>query len=201
MKRAIIVQGPSSNVLKLKEAWGDYDIIWSTWKNEEQHYESEDIVIYNEIPKETGIGNIRLQQITTLNGVLKAKELGYDRVFKWRSDMVPTNPSALIALLEDSVNFLFFHNTLPYKMGYYVDYIVESDVDTMISIWDFNELYSTHAEEIITSNIYKKNINNINLFGGCLDDDNDIIWLNRNINLKNYKKHNEYEHNSCINEI
>jgi hypothetical protein len=77
---------------------------------------------------------------------------------------------------------------------------MESDIDVMASIWDFNESYATHAEAIITSNIKTKNITNINLFGGCLDDDNDIVWLKRNIHIKDYKTNKQFEHNLCNDE-
>ena len=196
----IIIQGPSSNVDELRNAWGGYNLIWSTWEGEESKYNNSDVVIFNKTPNETGVGNIKLQQLTTNKGVEKAKELGYKRVFKWRSDMIPTNPKKLLELLTDGVNILFLHNQLPDRPSSYVDYIMESDVDTMASIWDFNESFSTHSEAIITSNINRKNITNISLFGGCLDDDNDIVWLKRNIHLKNYKQYKTFEHNLCNDE-
>jgi hypothetical protein len=197
---AIVIQGPSTNVKELKKAWANYDLIWSTWIGEESNYDDNDIVVFNQIPHDKGIGNIKLQQLTTIKGVEKAKELGYKRVFKWRSDMIPTNPKKLLTLLTNDVNILFFHNQLPDRVGSYVDYVMESDIDVMANIWDFNESYATHAEAIITSNIKTKNITNINLFGGCLDDDNDIVWLKRNIHIKDYKIHKQFEHNLCNDE-
>jgi hypothetical protein len=199
-KLVIIIQGPSNNVEELKKAWDGYNLIWSTWKGSESRYSDNDIVIFNDVPHEEGVGNIKLQQLTTNKGIEKAKELGYQRVFKWRSDMIPTNPKKLITLLTEGVNILFFHNQLPYRPSSYVDYVMESDIDTMVSIWDFDESNSTHAEAIITSNINRKNIININLFGGCLNDDNDIVWLKRNIHIKDYKHHKLFEHNLCNDE-
>jgi len=197
---AIIIQGPSDNVEELKKKWVGYNLIWSTWKGNEEKYNDNDIVIFDDVPNEKGIGNLKLQQLTTNNGVKKAKELGYKRVFKWRSDMIPTNPKKLLTLLTDGVNILFFHNQLPDRIGSYVDYVMESDVDTMANIWDFEESYAEHAEAIITLNIKRKNITNINLFGGCLNDDNDIVWLKKNIHIKNYKLHKPFEHNLCNDE-
>lgn len=104
MKRAIVIQGPSSNVSQLKKAWSGYDIIWSTWVGDENHYDNNDIVVHSQKPSDTGTGNINLQLITTFNGVKKAKDLGYDRVFKWRSDMIPTNPALLISSLSEDIN-------------------------------------------------------------------------------------------------
>jgi hypothetical protein len=196
----IIIQGPSNNVEELKNAWNGYNLIWSTWKGSESIYSENDVTIFNDIPLEKGVGNIKLQQVTTNKGIEKAKELGYKRVFKWRSDMIPTNPNKLLSLLTNDVNILFFHNLLPDKPGAYVDYVMESDIDTMTSIWDFEESNAIHAEAIITLNIKRKNITNISLFGGCLDDNNDIVWLKRNLYLKDYKQHKEFEHNLCGNE-
>jgi hypothetical protein len=213
---AIIIQGPSSNVDELKAAWHGYDLIWSTWKGDESKYTKNDIALFNHMPLEKGVGNIKLQQLTTVKGIEKAKELGYNRVFKWRSDMVPTNPSQLISLLTENVNILFFHNHLPFHVflqgnidpeislegiGSYVDYVMESNVDVMASIWDFNEVHGTHAEALITANIQRKNIKNINLFGGGLDDNNDILWLKNNLNIKDYKKHKEYEYHLFNDEL
>jgi hypothetical protein len=196
----IIIQGLSNNVEELKNAWNGYNLIWSTWKGSESIYSENDVTIFNDIPLEKGVGNVKLQQLTTNKGIEKAKELGYKRVFKWRSDMIPTNPNKLLNLLTNDVNILFFHNQLPDRIGSYIDYVMESDIDTMANIWDFNESYATHAEAIITSNIKTKNITNINLFGGCLDDDNDIVWLKRNIYIKDYKLHKPFEHNLCNDE-
>ena len=47
---AIIIQGPSSNIPELKEAWDGFDLIWSTWKGDEDYYHENDIVVYNTNP-------------------------------------------------------------------------------------------------------------------------------------------------------
>lgn len=193
MKRAIVIQGPSNNVDELKKAWAGYDLIWSTWLGEESPYEENDIVVYSSKPHETGFGNINLQKISTYNGVLKAKELGYDRVFKWRSDMTPTNPEALINTLSGNINVLFYHHVMPDRSNYFVDYVMESETDIMINIWSFTNLYPTHAEAIITEYINKQGVR-VSLFGGKLNDNNDILWLKRNINIKDYKKYPAFEY-------
>ncbi len=194
MKRAIVVQGPSTHINELKTAWLGYDIIWSTWDGETQQYTESDIVITSPKPEDTGVGNLNLQKVTTYNGLLKAKELGYDRVFKWRSDMIPTNPQKLLSVLSEDINLLFYHHVMPDRTNYFVDYLMESNIDTMIKIWEFTDLYATHAEAIITDSINQQN-KKIYLFGGKLNEDNDIIWLKRNISLKDYKKYPEFEHN------
>ena len=194
MKRVIIIQGPSSNVLELKKAWLGYDIIWSTWFGEENNYDENDIVVYSDKPSESGVGNLNLQLITTHSGLIKAKELGYDRAFKWRSDMIPTNPDILISCLSDGFNLLFNHIVMPVKPNYFVDYVMEGEVNIMLNVWSFTNLYSTHAEAIITESI-NKHTSEIYLFGGNLNDKNDIYWLKKNISIKDYKKYPEYKHN------
>lgn len=194
MKRAIVVQGPSSNVNELKKAWSGYDVIWSTWDGETNQYIDTDIVLSSPKPQDIGVGNLNLQKVTTYNGLLKAKELGYDRVFKWRSDMIPTNPKELLDSLSEDINLLFYHHVIPDRTDYFVDYVMESDVDTMIKIWSFTDLYATHAEAIITDSINQQD-KRVYLFGGKLNRDNDIFWLKRNISLKDYKQYPAFEHN------
>lgn len=195
MKRAIIIQGPSTHVEELKKAWNGYDLIWSTWVGESGPYQENDTVVYSPKPQEIGFGNINLQKISTYNGLLKAKELGYDRVFKWRSDMIPTNPEALINLLSDDINVLFYHHVMPDRSNYFVDYVMESAIDVMINIWSFTDLYPTHAEAIITEHINKQGTK-VSLFGGKLNNDNDILWLKKNISIKDYKKYLAFKYDN-----
>jgi len=92
---AIIIQGPSINVEGLRQQWIDFNVIWSTWVGEEGKYRSDDIVIFNNQPFDNGIQNIALQKESTLNGIRKAKELGFKWVLKWRSDMIPNDSKTL----------------------------------------------------------------------------------------------------------
>jgi hypothetical protein len=193
MKRAIVIQGPSTHVNELKRAWDGYDLIWSTWSGEDSHYQEDDIVVYSPKPNETGFGNVNLQKVSTYNGVLKAKELGYDRVFKWRSDMIPTNAEALLGSLSEDINILFYHHVMPDRSDYFVDYVMESETDTMINIWSFTNIYPTHAEAIITEYINQQG-KKVSLFGGKLNNDNDILWLKKNISIKDYKKYPAFEY-------
>jgi hypothetical protein len=71
----LIIQGPSVNVNILKDKYKNMNIqiIFSTWEGEESKYNENDIVIFNKMPKERGIQNVMLQQLSTYNGLLKAK--------------------------------------------------------------------------------------------------------------------------------
>lgn len=195
MKLAIVIQGPSSNIDELKKAWDGYDIIWSTWVGEESKYSKNDIVVYNSIPSDSGICNISLQKETTLNGIEKAKSLGYDRILKWRSDLIPNNPKKLLELfVEDKLNFLAWHN----DGKYFIDYFMEGNIDDINKMWDFEEIHGPFPEKLITDNIFKKGLNNFNFICCDLNEDNDIYWVKRNTYLSSYKNHTVYNNENNI---
>jgi hypothetical protein len=182
---AILIQGPSNHVDELKQAWKGYDLIWSTWKGDEKKYNSDDIVVFNEMPINHGKGNVALQQKTVLNGILKAKELDYNRVLKWRSDMIPTNSSKFIGLFDmNHINLFYFHVA---GGGYFVDYFMEGNSDDIYNMWDFEDINPPFAERALTDNIRKRELNKKILFiGKIMSDKNDVIWLKKNKNLSTY---------------
>ena len=45
---SIIIQGPSDNIEELKKKWVGYNLIWSTWKGNEEKYNDNDIVIFDD---------------------------------------------------------------------------------------------------------------------------------------------------------
>ena len=183
-KLAIIIQGPSSYVSELKNAWQGYNIIWSTWDGEQSKYEVSDTVIYNTLPLERGVQNIALQKITTLNGILKAKELGYDRVLKWRSDLLPSNAKNLVnSFKTDSLNFLAWHN----YGKYFVDYFVEGPIMDVYRIWDVPTINGPYSERITTDHIFSLGYGNINFILNDLNRDNEIYWEKYKIHLSSYK--------------
>ena len=89
----ILVTGQSNFVDYVKKSFKAFsnNILFSCWEGDEQKYNNHDTVVFNSIPDDSGFGNINLQKIATLNGLYAAKDLGYDRVLKIRSDLVPTN--------------------------------------------------------------------------------------------------------------
>ena len=185
----IIIQGPSVNVQEQKKYWNGYDIIWSTWDGEQSKYEPNDIVLFNKMPDSFGVKNIALQQKSTIEGIKKAKELNYKRVLKWRSDLFAMNPHRLISSFkEESVNFLAWHNT----GRYFIDYFMEGDIENIYKIWDFEKIQDEFPEKIITENIFKKNISNINFILENLNSYNEILWAKRNILLSSLKNDKVY---------
>ena len=188
-KLAIIIQGPSLNVERLKKAWYGYNLIWSTWKGEESKYDSNDIKIFNDFPNESGVQNIAFQRDSTLNGISKAKELGFTRVLKWRSDLLPSNADQLIkSFKNECINFLTWHN----GGKYFVDYFIEGPIDEIYNIWDIKKLYDDYSEKITTENIFSLGYTNFNFMLDSLSDENEIYWIKYNLNLSTYKQHSVY---------
>lgn len=192
-KVAIVIQGASTNVDMQKSAWSKFkeDIIFSTWVGSETFYEKDDVVIFNEIPKDSGPMNINYQINSTLSGLHKAKEKGYQSVLKIRSDLVPTDSTKFIDLLiEDKFNFLCWHahEVYPGCPGYLVDYLMSGRVDDMINLWTINDIFCVVPEIMITKKyIDLFSINDINYFLDKLDHTNNLFWIKRNIYLDTYK--------------
>jgi hypothetical protein len=183
-KLVILIQGPSTNVIEQKKCWDGFNIIWSTWIGEEPNYDKNDIVLFNVVPSDRGVQNIALQRDSTLNGIHRAKELGYTRVLKWRSDLLPSNAKELVKTFKKNcLNFLTWHN----EGKYFVDYFIEGDIEDVYNIWNIPTIHAPYSEKITTDNIFSLGFSNFNFIGGDLSDDNEIFWIKRNINLSSYK--------------
>lgn len=182
-KLAIIIQGPANNIEELKLAWNGYTIIWSTWVGNEDKFNNDDIVIFSELPQEVGVQNIALQKKSTLEGINKSKELGFERVLKWRSDLIPNNTDELVKLFkENHLNFLAWHS----DGKYFVDYFIEGPIDEMAIAWDIPTIYGSFSERISTDNILNKNKIKFNFILNELSDNNEIFWVKYNVFLSKY---------------
>jgi len=185
MNRAVIIQGPTTNYNQLKYKWGN-NIIWSTWEGEEKYYSNKDEVVFNPMPNQKGFKNTNLQKISTLGGLYRAKELGYSRAVKTRSDLYPTDYVKLISLFKEGLNVTFFHN---HRDGYYVDYIFEGEIDKLIKCFSFTNINPPYTEQVITEEINKVySKENIHYYGKFLNKDNDLFWIKKNIYLSSYNK-------------
>lgn len=191
----IVVQGPTnlSNVKKIKECWNGFNIIFSTWEGSDTScYDDNDIVLYNEYPPNPGVMNINYQKVSSLNGFLKAKEMGFKRVLKWRSDFITNNPKKLLNLFDEkSLNLYSFQKN--HLDGYITDFIMEAKIDKLISLFsfDFNPPYPEWA---FTKQMYQlgfdKNVNFI--CKELVKDDVDIFWIKRNYWLSDNSKYEGY---------
>ena len=204
-KICLIIQGPSHYVDIIKQKYKDNNIqiIFSTWIGEESKYDENDIVVFNKMPQERGVQNVMLQQLSTYNGLLKAKELGFETAIKIRSDAYFTDLSSFLKNNIDynKLNFLYFldyhringpdKNSNYYK--YFCDYIQISSVDNLLKMWDFKYEKVSYAEQLITKQVFNTfNKEEISFIGNYLTKDCDIYLISRRLSLstlnRNYYK-------------
>ena len=178
MKRCIIVQGPtySNSISQIRDCWKGYDVIYSTWAGTEGLYEGlytkDEIVIYSKLPDNSGVKNLQYQKVSTIAGLELAKELGYDRALKIRSDMWTNNPSGLFDKFTDGYNTLFWH----YNDEYLSDYFMEDSVDNLIKLWNIQP-YGNFPERVLTDRIKELNwMDRVNLLLSELNPNTDIFW-------------------------
>lgn len=185
MRTVVVVQGPTEPeyVQYIKNGWKGVPILFSTWKEDDTScYSSSDCVILNEKPLDRGPSNLRLQRVSSLNGFLKAKELGYQRVLKWRSDLVPRNAHSLMNLFQkDCVNFYAFHLQDDVKYGgYLVDYFIEGEIDKMIDLFNSNETTEI-PEEALTRRLLERGWKANFVFDKLQEANTDIFWLKKHM--------------------
>jgi hypothetical protein len=185
----IISQGPTdcSNIIELKKSWCEFNIIHSTWENSNKDcYSDTDLVIYNKLPQNSGVKNLNLQKISSLNGFLLAKEIGYARVLKWRQDLIPNNSNKLINFFKkDCLNFYTYYN---HEHGYVCDYFIEGNVDDMISLFKEIDINAPYPEYAITKSIFKLGYENkINFIFENITRECDIFWKSKDIYLSQHQ--------------
>ena len=197
---AIVIQGPSKNVIEQKKAWEGYleHCIFSTWVGEESNYSEEDCVVYSDPPEESGPMNFNYQMKSTSRGLEFAKSRGYTRALKVRSDLVPTNYKNFLNIIDNQdLNFLcwHYHEVYPGFSGYLVDYLMSGRVDTLIDLWKVDHVFNTAPEILLTLNyITMCSESKIQFFLDRLSAiENDLWWIKPNINLSSYKKNEIYD--------
>lgn len=195
---AIVVQGQSNHVRLMKKHLTGHNVIYSAWTGEESEYSDKDIVIFNEIPKHSGPANFNFQKISTTSGLKKAKELGFKKALKLRSDLVPTNSNKFLKLLDNNdLNFLCWHchEVYPKCPGYLVDYLMSGDIDHLIELYDIKDTSWCVVPEIHLTQQYTSKLMDkvgINFFLSELNSDNDLFWGKYNIKLSSYQNHPPY---------
>lgn len=195
----VIVQGGSSHIQEIREKLKDFNIIFSTWDGEQDKYSPSDTVIYSKLPEYKGPANLNLQKTTTIAGLKLAKELGYKRALKLRSDLIPTNPSKFIKLLDnESLNFLCWHchEVYPKCPGYLIDYLMSGTIEDLLVLWDIEDMSWCVVPEIqITQQYITKLLGKtgVNYFLSDLNSNNDLFWAKRGIMLSSYQANNIYD--------
>ena len=155
-KGCVVVQGQTypAYVDMVRDSWEGYQIIFSTWDNTDKTlYRESDIVIYNPIPSNAGTKNLNLQKISTINGFLKAKDLGWDRALKVRSDFVTTTADGLFGLFDKTK--LNLHG---YWDGYINDFYMEGEIDDIIILFEVG-VDGNYPEWHLTKKLYDSGLN------------------------------------------
>jgi hypothetical protein len=178
----IVVQGPSNYVDQVKSAWKYYSnqLVFCTWKGNESKYTDSDNVIFLNPPHDCGVSNLNLQVLSTLAGIEYAKSMGFNRVLKIRSDMIPTNATAFAEQLSLD-RFEIFSSI----HDYYTDYFMCGYVSDMEAIWNINldDDYE-FPEQPITRNIIDICGDMISFYIDKMDEQNEVYWLKYDKNLK-----------------
>ena len=156
-KGCVVVQGPTHSawIKKVKESWIGYQVIYSTWEGtDKNYYDESDIVIYNPIPSDAGVTNLNLQKVSTINGFLKAKELGWTRALKVRGDFSTTTADGLFNLFDK--NKLNIHG---YWGRYITDFFMEGEIDDIITLFETESIDGQYPEWHLTKKLYTSGLN------------------------------------------
>ena len=161
------------------------------------------------MPKERGIQNVMLQQLSTYNGLLKAKELGFENAIKIRSDSYFTDLECFLKNTIDynKLNFLFFldYHRLDYHRlngpdknsniyKYFCDYSQFSSVDNLLKMWDFKYDICSYSEQLTTKHIFNTfKRDDIAFIGNYLTKGCDIYWISRKMCLSTLNNHKHYK--------
>jgi predicted Rdx family selenoprotein len=178
MKRCIIVQGPtnSNSIAEIRECWKGHDVIYSTWEGNEHLYMSNEMVIHSKLPPHTGVRNLNYQKVSTIYGLQIAKQLGYQRALKWRSDMWTNNADELLNKFTDGYNTLAWVDA---DGGYLTDFWMEDTIDNLLQLWDI-EPNGRFPEAVLTKRIEELGWKNrVNLLVEHLTPNLDIFWNTR----------------------
>jgi hypothetical protein len=178
MERCIIVQGPTydNSINQIKECFNDMPVIYSTWKGYESWYGDGDVAIFSHTPHDAGVKNLNYQKESTIAGLLYAKELGYKRALKWRSDMWTNNAKGLMELMNGELNTLCWVES---NGGYLTDFFLEGDISDLLEIWDLNPS-GEFPERVLTNRINHLGwMDRVNLIVGDLNENCDIYWNSR----------------------
>jgi hypothetical protein len=176
----IIVQGNINPewIPLVKQGFKDYHTIYSTWEGTDRNlFDEWDMVMYNAMP-EFGVKNLNLQRVSSLNGFLKAKEMGFKRVLKWRSDFYCPHPKEFLETFDkDCINFYSWHND-----GYVTDFFMEGDIDEMIELFSFDNWNEVpYPERAFTNRLFALGLDKKAAFN-CkkIFEPNDVKWLKHN---------------------
>jgi hypothetical protein len=174
-KGCVVVQGPTHSkwLDEVRNSWIGYQVIFSTWDNADKTlYSESDIVIYNPIPFEAGVTNLNLQKVSTINGLLKAKELGWTRALKVRSDFSTTTADGFFSLFDK--NKLNLH---AWWGSYITDFYMEGEIDDIINLFEV-DVHGQFPEWHLTKKLYESGLNekSVCMVNKLINGEADIYW-------------------------
>lgn len=155
----IVVQGVSNKeyIEEIKRGWEGFQLIFSTWEDTDKSlYNDDDIVIYNTYPNDRGVSNLGCQKVSTQSGLMRAKELGWERAVKWRSDQWPTNGKELYK--EFRSGGINLYSWMNHNGGYINDYFMEGPIDSLIDLYEV-EANGEFPEKNLTKRFYERELN------------------------------------------
>lgn len=197
------------------------NVVWATWNDESitnlDYIRSKGIeVILLEKPKFPGYMNVNMQLASSYAGI---NHLDVDEVLKVRSDTIVTNLDKLLPRLQGrKLAFMATCKTgvrkdIAYDLVYYhdshdypADNVIYGKKDDLIDMFDFqiDEMLQIPPESLITWNYmtnqdmtfhlsYENMINEgISFFTqDCLDENVEVNWLKREVNLVDWYKSKE----------
>jgi hypothetical protein len=138
MNTVILIQGPNTHPSEIKKCYRGMNVIFSTLENSETESLSDSgfVIIKNKVPKDAGRANFNYQVTNTYNGILKAKELGYDYVFKIRSDITIKKISKLLSILGHPKNKIYFPAYHLWDGGYLCEHMLFGETHLMEKLWN-----------------------------------------------------------------
>jgi len=192
----ILITGKSTNIPEIKKAFSGFNLIFSTWKGDEQKYHSNDIVLFNEPPIEAGPHLFYYQKVCSLNGLYLCKEKGYEYILKLRNDLIPTNFNEFMKIIDfHKFNFIGQHVGSPQSGKYFIDYFMSAKTEDLIKLWEIDDVRTTDfVEQILTRRFYNYLDGvPVNFILNDLNDNNDLHWIKYNTRISEYKKHDCYK--------
>jgi hypothetical protein len=176
-KGCVVVQGQSHPAIisQIKASWEGYQLIFSAWEGDDTSgYSEGDIVLLNKMPEERGVQNLNLQKISTINGLSTAKELGWKRALKIRSDMWVNNADGVMGLFKHKK--LNLYGWQVHRDGYIMDFFMEGECDDIITLFDVPPT-GPYPEYNLTKQLYNSGLNRkVHMVCRDISDSANIYW-------------------------